>query len=1294
MENFILYEEIGRGSKTVVYKGRRKGTINFVAILCTDKCKRPEITNWVRLTHEIKHKNIVTFHEWYETSNHLWLVVELCTGGSLKTVIAQDENLPEDVVREFGIDLVTGLHHLHKLGILFCDISPGKILLEGPGTLKFSNFCLAKVEGENLEEFFALVAAEEGGGDSGQNVLKKSMKSRVKGSPIYTAPEVVRGADFSISSDLWSLGCLLYEMFSGKPPFFSESISELTEKILCEDPLPPIPKDSSRPKASSDFINLLDGLLQRDPQKRLTWTRLLQHSFWKKAFAGADQESSMEDLSLRNTMECSGPQDSKELLQNAQSRQAKGHKSGQPLGHSFRLENPTEFRPKSTLEGQLNESMFLLSSRPTPRTSTAVEVSPGEDMTHCSPQKTSLTKIATGHLSQQDLESQMRELIYTDSDLVVTPIIDNPKIMKQPPVKFDAKILHLPAYSVDKLLFLKDQDWNDFLQQVCSQIDSTEKSMGASRAKLNLLCYLCVVAGHQEVATRLLHSPLFQLLIQHLRIAPNWDIRAKVARVIGLLASHTTELQENTPVVEFLLQDVWLHSTGDFLPFEMNKAIVLLTELIRENFRNSKLKQCLLPTLGELIYLVATQEGKKKNPRECWAVPLAAYTVLMRCLREGEERVVNHMAAKIIENVCTTFSAQAQGFITGEIGPILWYLFRHSTADSLRITAVSALCRITRHSPTAFQNVIEKVGLNSVINSLASAICKVQQYMLTLFTAMLSCGIHLQRLIQEKDFVSTVIRLLDSPSTYIRAKAFLVLLYILIYNREMLLLSCQARLVMYIERDSRKTTPGKEQQSGNEYLSKCLDLLIRHIVQELPRILGDILNALANVSGRKHPSTVQVKQLKMCLPLMPIVLHLVTSQVFRPQVVTEEFLFSYGTILSHIKSIDSGETNIDGAIGLTASEEFIKITLSAFEAIIQYPILLKDYRCTVVDYILPPLVSLVQSQNVEWRLFSLRLLSETTSLLVNQEFGDGKEKASVDSDSNLLALIRDVLLPQYEHILVEPDPVPAYALKLLVAMTEHNPTFTRLVEESKLIPLIFEVTLEHQESILGNTMQSVIALLNNLVACKDSNMKLLYEQGLVSHICNLLTETATLCLDVDNKNNNEMAAALLFSLLDILHSMLTYTSGIVRLALQAQKSGSGEDTQAAEDLLLLGKPLTDLISLLIPLLPNEDPEIFDISSKCLSILVQLYGGENPDSLSPENVEIFAHLLTSKEDPKEQKLLLRILRRMITSNEKHLESLKNAGSLLQALEQLAPRSGSFADSMVAPLALEILQAVGH
>ncbi|NWW79992.1 ULK4 kinase, partial [Climacteris rufus] len=127
MENFILYEEIGRGNTTVAYKGRRRKTIDFVAILCTDKSKRAGIANWIRLTQGFRHKNIVALHEWYETSDHFWLVVELCTGGSLESVIAQDEHLPEDVVREFGVELVTGLYHIHERGILFCELTPRKV---------------------------------------------------------------------------------------------------------------------------------------------------------------------------------------------------------------------------------------------------------------------------------------------------------------------------------------------------------------------------------------------------------------------------------------------------------------------------------------------------------------------------------------------------------------------------------------------------------------------------------------------------------------------------------------------------------------------------------------------------------------------------------------------------------------------------------------------------------------------------------------------------------------------------------------------------------------------------------------------------------------------------------------------------------------------------------------------------------------------------------------------------------------------------------------------------------------
>ena len=154
MENYVLYDEIGRGENTVVYKGRRKGTINFVAIYCIEKILRAEITNRVRLTHELCHENIVGFNEWYETSNHLWIVVELCTGGTLRQVIEQDKNLPEVCIRKFGRCILRGLYYIHSIGIVFCNLTSNKVLLDGEGNLKLSDFTLSRVPGEDLVTIF------------------------------------------------------------------------------------------------------------------------------------------------------------------------------------------------------------------------------------------------------------------------------------------------------------------------------------------------------------------------------------------------------------------------------------------------------------------------------------------------------------------------------------------------------------------------------------------------------------------------------------------------------------------------------------------------------------------------------------------------------------------------------------------------------------------------------------------------------------------------------------------------------------------------------------------------------------------------------------------------------------------------------------------------------------------------------------------------------------------------------------------------------------------------------------
>uniref|UniRef100_A0A8B9K407 Unc-51 like kinase 4 n=1 Tax=Astyanax mexicanus TaxID=7994 RepID=A0A8B9K407_ASTMX len=1146
MENFILYEEIGRGSKSVVYKGRRKGSIHFVAIICSEKTMRPELTNHVRLAHDLKHDNVVSFYEWYETSNHLWLVEELCTGGTLDSVISQDECLSDDIVREFAKDLIKGLKYIHDSGIVFSDLTPAKILLDGPGTLKYSNFGLAKAQGENLEDFFALVMSEDGG-DKECATPTKNIRNRAQGSPLYCAPELLRGSTTNISSDLWALGCILYQMFTGNPPFVSETFTELVDLILHEDPPPPVQKGNITNSCftcsppSHEFQSLLQGLLQKDPLNRLNWEQLLLHPFWRGAFLveGSSDGVENEDASLT-------------------SRDIKYMRiiSYSVVLHIvfflylFFSESMTEFRPKPVLETGARESIFLLRY-----------VSPR----HINFDSTVLEDF------QCDGGANIKALLYTDSDLTVTPIMDNPKILKTAPVRFDSKTLCVSAYSAERLVCLSSGDWSAFLQQICSVLESVERqgsgTTNSPRAKLNLLCYLCCVSGHRDTATRLMHSQLFPVLIQQLKHAPNWDVKNKVMRVIGLLATHCTEIREDVPIAE---------------------AVAMFTELIRENFRNSKLKQCLLPPLGELLYLIATQESVEAtscHPGTAWAR-----------LFLKEELVVNHMAAKIIENVCSRECQCAQGFITAEVGPALWYLFTHSAVDALRVSAMSALCRITRHSAGAFQSVIDKVGLPSILSCLVSGISRVQQHILTMFATMLASGAHLHRLVQDRDFVVKIIRSLESPSSVIRAKAFLVLLQVLMNNREMLLLCCNSRLVMYIERDIRKATPGKEQQSGNEYLSKCLALFIRHTVRELPAILDDILSALGNIVGRKHPSTAQTRQLKQSLPMMAVVLQLLTSQIFRPQVVNEEFLIKFGALL----------------------------------------------------------VKRDPTKTLEWRVVSLRVLSEITLLLLSQEAveeGEREKRRAWDgkgssSNTRLLTLITQDLLPQYESLLLEPDPVPVYALKLLGSLTEHSTPVNRLVRESRLLPVIFQVVAEHQNNILGGTMQNAMALLTNLIGQKDTDLQPFYQQGIIELVCGVFVEAAVLYIEKEEQSGVKSCSSILLSLLDIIHCLLKHLSSVVRLALQSDSDG---DTETAEELLLVNKPLTDLNSLLIQMLPCGDGEVYEEASQCVSLLAQLYGGDGADHLHPEDLLSLAHTLQIHPGPRQQRLLLRVLKRLVSDS---------------------------------------------
>ncbi|GBG30722.1 Serine/threonine-protein kinase RUNKEL [Hondaea fermentalgiana] len=255
MDRYHIYEEIGRGQHSLVYKGREKQTVQYVAIKSVDKSKIEKVLQEVRVQHKLNHPNCLRFFKWYETRHHIWLILEFATGGSLLELLRHDGQLPESAVRVFGADLVHGLLYLHSNGVLHCDLKPSNVLLNEYGVLKLSDFALSMT----LDQ-----------------LSKMAHTSKRRGTPCYMAPELFTDEGVpSVASDLWSLGVVLYELVMGTPPFVSRSFAELVHLVQTSPLELPAGDELSVP-----FKNLLRSLLRKDPAKRITWSALLTHEFW------------------------------------------------------------------------------------------------------------------------------------------------------------------------------------------------------------------------------------------------------------------------------------------------------------------------------------------------------------------------------------------------------------------------------------------------------------------------------------------------------------------------------------------------------------------------------------------------------------------------------------------------------------------------------------------------------------------------------------------------------------------------------------------------------------------------------------------------------------------------------------------------------------------------------------------------------------------------------------------------------------------------------------------------------
>ena len=142
-------------------------------------------------------------------------------------------------------------------------------MVDGSGSLKLSDFGFSKIEGEDLEAIFkeTFNATSAQWSQSASNSKPPKIYQKPFGDVHYMAPEVLAGEENSQDSDIWSLGCMLYQMYTGSCPFVASDVENLKNAIKNKElPNPKGNKLSTKP--SSEFLHLLRGLLEKKPSKR------------------------------------------------------------------------------------------------------------------------------------------------------------------------------------------------------------------------------------------------------------------------------------------------------------------------------------------------------------------------------------------------------------------------------------------------------------------------------------------------------------------------------------------------------------------------------------------------------------------------------------------------------------------------------------------------------------------------------------------------------------------------------------------------------------------------------------------------------------------------------------------------------------------------------------------------------------------------------------------------------------------------------------------------------------------
>jgi len=247
-QRYDILGEAGHGSMGNVYKARDRETGEIVALkllkpeIASDQAMMERFKNELLFARKITHKNVCRVHEFNRIGGIAYTSMEFVEGESLRSVLNRFGGLPLRKATDLVLQICSGLREAHAQGIVHRDLKPENIMIDAQGNVKIMDFGIAR---------------------SMEAVTR--MTGSMVGTPAYMAPEQVAGKPVDYRTDIYSLGLILYEVFTGTAAFRADNAVAVALKQMRESPVPPHEVDPQIP------VPIERGILkclEKEPAKR------------------------------------------------------------------------------------------------------------------------------------------------------------------------------------------------------------------------------------------------------------------------------------------------------------------------------------------------------------------------------------------------------------------------------------------------------------------------------------------------------------------------------------------------------------------------------------------------------------------------------------------------------------------------------------------------------------------------------------------------------------------------------------------------------------------------------------------------------------------------------------------------------------------------------------------------------------------------------------------------------------------------------------------------------------------